>query len=127
MPPNCIHPKPSQHMTILNLHVGNYNYLRGYKTNDIMDRHLNEKLEWRAPVFKWLIITPFIEGGVIGRHPGNLKNHRFRTDWATTSPLEKAHFELNWPPLNQTVNFTLASIMSFKFIYLKLRVFCNHC
>jgi len=54
--------------------VGNYNYLRGYKTNDIMDRHLSfVQLEWRAPVFKWLIITPFIEGGVIGRHPGNLK------------------------------------------------------
>ena len=47
--------------------AGSYFYLRGYKTNRYMDKHLSyTQLEWRKPIFKWFELTPFIEYGIIG-------------------------------------------------------------
>ena len=48
--------------------IGNYYYLRGYRANDIIDKHLSyAQFEWRQKTVSWLIVTPFIEAGAIGQ------------------------------------------------------------
>jgi hypothetical protein len=83
--------------------VGNYYYLRGYKTNDMMDRHLTyAQFEWRAPLTSWFTLTPFIETGVIGKTLSNLKKTLFSYGLGGYFPigsgafrLESAHAENN--------------------------------
>lgn len=58
--------------------VGNYYYLRGYKTNDIMDQHLTyAQFEWRTSLTTWFTLSPFIEAGVIGKNISYLKKTLF--------------------------------------------------
>ena len=60
-----------------------------------MDRHLSFlQLEWRAPVFSWLIVVPFIEGGIIGRHPGNIKKGLFSYGLGHYFPIGDGSFRL---------------------------------
>jgi hypothetical protein len=68
--------------------VGNYTYLRGYKSNHIIDRHLSYfQLEWRQPLTSWLTLVPFIEVGVIGRHPGRILQSLLSSGIGTYLPI----------------------------------------
>jgi hypothetical protein len=75
--------------------AGSYSYLRGYKTSDILDKHLSyAQLEWRAPVSAWFIAVPFIECGAIGAHPGQLKKSLVSYGFAGHIPFGGASLRL---------------------------------
>ena len=67
----------TDHFQFLN-GAGNYLYLRGYKGNDLLDRHLSyAQLEFRIKLLSWYVLTPFIETGVSGQSPTQLKKQLF--------------------------------------------------
>ena len=75
--------------------VGSYYYLRGYKSNDIIDRHLTYgQLEWRRPLTSWFILTPFIEAGVIGRKALDLKKTLFSYGIGGYFPIGSGSFRI---------------------------------
>ncbi|RAP24968.1 hypothetical protein DID73_00245 [Candidatus Marinamargulisbacteria bacterium SCGC AG-343-K17] len=75
--------------------IGNYYFLRGYQTNDIIDRHLTYgQLEWRRPLTSWFIISPFIEAGVIGRNISNLKKSLFSYGLGGYFPIGSGSFRV---------------------------------
>ena len=52
--------------------VGNFYHMRGYRSNDIMDKFLIfGQTEWRKKLTSWLTISPFLEVGTIGSSPNN--------------------------------------------------------
>ncbi len=58
--------------------AGSYYYLRGYSSNQILDKHISyAQIEWRKSLFNWPVITPFLEVGTLGSSPTNLKKSFF--------------------------------------------------
>lgn len=54
--------------------AGNYFYLRGFSTNQVLDKNLiYSQLEWRKELFNWPILSPFLELGAMGNSPFSLK------------------------------------------------------
>ena len=77
--------------------IGNYYYLRGYKTNDIIDRHLSyTQFEWRRKITSWFILTPFIEAGIIGSSLQNIKKSLFSYGLGAYFPIGNGSFRLDF-------------------------------
>ena len=86
--------------------IGNYYYLRGYKTNDIIDRHLSyTQFEWRKHITSWFILTPFIEAGIIGSSLQNIKKSLFSYGLGAYFPIGNGSFRLDFAYAEENSEF----------------------
>jgi hypothetical protein len=68
--------------------IGNYFYMRGYKSNDIVDNFLAfSQVEWRSNITNWLTLCPFIEVGTIGQNLSEQIETLFSYGFSTHFPL----------------------------------------
>ena len=86
--------------------VGSYYHMRGYRSNDIMDKFLAfGQTEWRKKITSWLTISPFLEVGTIGSSPSNTIKGLFSYGVGTYFPLGAGAFRLEIASAEQNSEF----------------------